>query len=110
MNVQAGELNQRIDVHSQSRTPDGAGGFTNRQWVKVATLFASVRPLTGNERMAADRIEASGGYHVIVRTRMDLNESQSLVWSGRRHNIRWVKARAPRSLYQEIETDLGVAV
>ncbi len=109
LNVQAGELTQRVDIHEPLDTP-GRAGSTVRDWRRLASVYARVRPLTGGERVASDRIEAAGGYHVIVRSRPDINETQSLVWRGRRHNIRWVKQRDPRSLYLEIETDVGVAI
>ena len=107
--IGAGDMRQKIRIDMPSRTPDGLGGYS-REWVKVATLFATVRPLTGNERNASDRIEAVGGFHVIIRHRRDIDETHTLVWGDRRHNIRWVKRRGPRDLYVEIETSLGVAL
>lgn len=109
LNIQAGEMNQRIDLFELLETPGRAGGNI-KEWRRIKTLFARVRPLTGTERFASDRIEGVGGFHVIVRNQRGLNEKQSLCWDGRRHGIKWIKARGPRSLYIEIETDLGAAI
>lgn len=104
-----GELRSLIRLDKPSRTPDGAGGFS-RAWVKHAACFARVRPLTGRERLATDRVEATAGYHITIRARADLDETMTIVWGERRHNIRFIKARDPRSLYLEIETEQGVPV
>ncbi len=109
LHVYAGDLRDKIIIESPSRAPDGIGGYS-REWVKVATVYGKVRPLTGTERTTSDRMEATGGYHIIIRHRRDLKESYTLVWNGRRHNIRWIKERTARDLYIELETEQGAAV
>lgn len=42
-------LNRRLELETQQRTPDGAGGARG-QWQALGTLWASVRPRSG--RMA----------------------------------------------------------
>ena len=105
----AGELSQRIDIYERKETKGQAGGLI-RAWKKKVSVWGKIRPLTARERIASDRVEGVSGYHVLIRTRTDVDETDSLVWRDRRHNIRSIKERAPRSLYMEVETEVGVAV
>lgn len=105
-----GELDQRVEIQSESRTPDGAGGFTS-SWVVDATVWAHVRPLRGSEREQADRTEANGGYMVIIRWRDGVTENKRLRWVDQdiTMNIRFVQEQGARALYLPIECERGVA-
>lgn len=105
-----GELDQRIEIQSEQRTPDGAGGFTSN-WQVDATVWAHVRPLRGSEREQADRTEASGGYMVVIRWREGVTEDKRIRWinDDRVMNIRFVQQASKRDLYLPIECEVGVA-
>jgi SPP1 family predicted phage head-tail adaptor len=105
-----GELSERITIRRIVRTADGSGGFERTQQ-DVATVRAKVRPLYGGERMQNDRLEAHAGYLVVIRSRPDVREEDSLFWHQQQRslNIRFVRRMAARNLYLELETDMGVA-
>jgi len=111
MNIRAGELNQLVIVKRlKAQAEDAGGGQLEDVWQEVTRVYAHVRPLTGRERMAADRTESTGGYLVVVRARTDLTEADKLVWYDRELNIRFLPATGPRDLYRAIECELGVAI
>lgn len=61
-------LRHRPVLEQASRTSDGGGGVTE-SWTAVATLWAQIRPLSGKERLEADRISGQIGHEVILRYR-----------------------------------------
>lgn len=78
-------------------------------WTTQATVWAHVRPLRGSERAQADRIEAQGGFLVVVRYRDDVNEAWRIVWNGRTMNINFIQDNGKRSAYLPMECTAGVA-
>lgn len=102
-----GELDQLVTIKRRVRTPDGGGGFTS-SLNTVGTEWARVRPMSGNERLAADKIEAPANYAVIMRTRSDLLESDILEWGSERLNIRFIAYEA-REPFMKVECQKGVA-
>ena len=61
-----GELNQRASILAPMTTPDGGGGISE-SWSVVATLWARLEPVSGDERFAAQALQAHGSYRIIVR-------------------------------------------
>lgn len=105
-----GELDQRIELQKEVRTPDNMGGFTS-EWVVDSTVWAHVRPLRGNEREQADRTQAEGGYMVVIRYRGDITEAWRIRWINRDRvmNIRFIQDGGSRELYLPIECEKGVS-
>ena len=104
-----GELTEQVTLRSQTPTDDGAGGQTVA-WADYATVFARIRPLSGNERQAAQRTAAAGMFLVVIRNRDDVKENHVVRWGARDLNVRFVRARGPRDLFLEIECELGAAI
>ena len=51
-----------------SRVADEGGGFTE-SWVTVATLSADLRPISGDERVEADRLAGRSRHEIVLRYR-----------------------------------------
>lgn len=104
----AGALDQRVSIDRPHRVSDGAGGF-EVQWQVVRQVWAHVRPLSGRERNANDRVEATANYLIVMRNRDDVDETMTIVWRGRRLNIRFVKREGHRPMLMELEAEMGAA-
>jgi len=52
--VDPGSLRQRLELEAPDETPDGGGG-SERSWVAIATLWASVVPETPGPDVFAER-------------------------------------------------------
>jgi SPP1 family predicted phage head-tail adaptor len=63
-----GDLDQRVTLESPSRAPDGGGG-ADLTWQTVAEVWASVRPITGDERLRADQVAGRITHVVVIRRR-----------------------------------------
>lgn len=110
MRFRPGELDQRVELQKEVRTPDGQGGFT-KLWEVQATVWAHVRPLRGTERQHGDRVQAEGGYLVVIRYRQDVNETWRVKWldNDRVMNITFAQDGGKRSAYLPLECSKGVA-
>lgn len=102
-----GEMDQRVSIKREQRTPDGMGG-SPVTFSTVATVWAHVRPLRGNELEAFDRVNGEAGYLFVLRYTDDVEESDRLEWEGVDYNIRFIKSQGARHLYLEIEAERGV--
>lgn len=103
-----GELDKRITFKRETRTADRVGGVVV-SLTNVATVWAHVRPRTGNESENSSRVEAKSSFLFVIRNRSDILESDRITWAGVDYNIRAIMRRGERPLYLEIEAERGVA-
>lgn len=66
--VAIGALRHRVVLEEAVRTPDGGGG-ADETWQAIAELWASVRPIGGSERIAADATSGALTHDVVIRHR-----------------------------------------
>lgn len=107
--MDAGDLDQRLYVRSQVKTPNGLGGnsaadsWTIRVWAKV-------EPVRGQERAIADAQAGVQTYRITVRnndTGKALTTRSVLRWHGVELNV----SSAPdagRALFRVLEAQAGV--
>ena len=69
--MKIGDLRQRITLQKSVKTPDGHKGSTE-QWQDLATIWASVEPLSGREWFQSHQIKAEVTHRVKVRYREDI--------------------------------------
>jgi SPP1 family predicted phage head-tail adaptor len=68
-----------------------------------------VKPLSGRERWASQRVEATANYRVVVRYTADLTEADRVLIRGRPANIRFIGNLDMQNKWLEIDVELGVA-
>ena len=66
MSIRAGALNRRITLQSRSVSQDASGGQINT-WADVATIWASIEPLSGRELMAAQAVQSAVSHQITIR-------------------------------------------
>ena len=64
--ISAGMLTRRIKIQRPSTIKDSVGAPC-RSWLDVATVWADIQPLSGNEAVIANRISAELSHQIIVR-------------------------------------------
>lgn len=69
--MKIGDLRQRITLQKSVKTADGHKGSTE-QWQDLASMWASVVPLSGREYFSAHQIKAEVTHRVKVRYREDV--------------------------------------
>lgn len=108
--MNAGMLREPVEFRRQTRTDDGAGGFTEA-WGAIAgaPTWANVKPMSGGEMWHSQRIEAKEGFRVVVRYWDGLLPSDVIRVRGRDHNILHIKNVEMRDEWLSITTSLGRA-
>lgn len=82
MRVDPGELRTELVLEEASRTPDGAGGFTE-SWTQIATVFARLQPIVVRERFGADQTIEEVTHRVTIRHRPDVASGMRFVMGDR---------------------------
>jgi SPP1 family predicted phage head-tail adaptor len=80
--VAIGAYRRRLGLQAPVLTPDDAGGSTT-SFATVASLWANLRWLSGDERWRADRTEQAGRYEITIRWRAGLDAGMRFTMSGR---------------------------
>ncbi len=78
----AGAINRRVTIQAVTDTTD-AGGGRAQTWAMLATVWARVEPLSGDERARAEQVAADLSHRVTVRYRDDVTPRHRLLYGSR---------------------------
>lgn len=108
--LNSGKLKEPVTFQRKTLTSDGAGGMT-QTWttVSAAPTRAYVLPVSGSERYASDRVEATVRLRLVVRYTSGLLESDRVQIRNRIHNIRFIDNIEFANKWLQIDVDGGVA-
>lgn len=106
----AGLLREPVTFQRATKESDGAGGYSE-VWKPLAGAsdMAHVKALSGSERFASERVEASTSWRITVRYFDGLLESDRVVIRDRAHNIRFINNLELRDQWLQIDLSGGVA-
>jgi SPP1 family predicted phage head-tail adaptor len=109
--MHAGMLREPVTFQEMARLSDGAGGFT-QTWSTIsgAPDRAHVKAMSGGERYASARTEASASWRIVCRYNANIDETKKAVIRGRSYQIRFVNNLELMDRWLEIDLDLGDAV
>lgn len=109
--ITAGMLKEPVTFERQSQVSDGVGGYTY-SWAAIsgAPTRAMVKAMSGSERYASQRAEATAHIKVTTRYFSDLKEADSVVIRGIRHNVRFIDNVDFEDRWLVISVERGVAV
>ena len=71
LRIDPGKLNRRLTLEAPVESADGAGGVT-RSHEAVATLWASVEPVSARAAVAADALGANVTHRIAIRYSADI--------------------------------------
>ena len=106
--IKAGMLREPIEIQSQVRTDIG-GGATDITYTNRADVRGHFKPMSGNERLYAERLDATTRNRLVIRYRTDLTESDRVIVRSRSYQIRSIINMEFRDKFLEIDLDGGVA-
>lgn len=109
--IHAGMLREPVEFQRAAKVSDGAGGYT-KTWAAIsgAPTKAMVKAISGSERFASDRVEATTRWRATVRYWDGLKESDKVVIRSRSYNIRFINNVELADKWLTIDLDGGVAV
>jgi head-tail adaptor len=108
--MNAGMLREPITIERAAKVPDDAGG-TTETWGAIvgAPDRAYPKALSGSERFASDRVEATTRWRITFRYFDGLLESDRVVFRARAYNIRFINNLELRDKWLTLDLDGGVA-
>lgn len=80
--MRAGQLRHKVDLLRPTDSTDTFGQAT-QTYDRVATVAASINPLTGRELFLAQQIRADLTHEIKIRGRTDVSAKWRVVWAGR---------------------------
>ena len=109
--LNSGKLKEPVTFQRKTLTSDGAGGMT-QAWATLsgAPTRAYVVPVSGSERYASDRVEATIRLRLVVRYTTALRESDRVQIRNKLHNIRFIDNIEFANKWLQVDIDGGVAV
>ena len=81
------KMRHRIKFQSLSLVSDGQGGSTE-SWVDFAEVWADVKPISGRERLFAQRIEDIQDHKIIIRYLDGITTTMRIVFNNRIFQIK----------------------
>ena len=84
--IDPGRFSHELALETATRTPDGAGGYTEN-WSEVATLFARIDPVVAANRFGADKHTVTVTHRVTLRSRPDIVHGMRLSKRERKFEI-----------------------
>lgn len=102
-------LNELVGFYSKAGTVDDYGTVSSARTL-IAKAYAMVRPLSGSERNRTDQREDYANYRFYVLHRVDITESDILVWNGDDYNISFIADNGPKERYMYIDAERGGAM
>lgn len=84
--MNAGQLRHRVTIQQLTRVEDEGGGY-EENWADVATVWAAIKPLQGNERYEAQQVQSTLTHKVTIRYRVGIKPQMRIMYQGRIFNI-----------------------
>jgi len=107
-NFTAGMLREPVEIQSQETTSIG-GGATELTYTNKANVRGHFKPMSGSERLYAERLDATTRNRLVIRYRSDLTESDRVIVRGKAYQIRFIENVEFRNRWLVIDLDGGVA-
>ena len=106
--ITPGMLRETATIQRQERTSVG-GGATEITYVNHATVRGKMEPLSGNQVMYAQRLDAQTRNRFTMRYRADLMDSDRLVIRGRAYRITFIQNVEFRNRWLVLDLDGGAS-
>ena len=106
--IKPGTFRHTIIIERMTKTPDGSGGNTV-VWNTHKTLRSKISPISGRERVYAQRLEANVTHRILLRYVSDILPADRINYNGRYFQIRALLNLEEASRYLEISAEEGVA-
>lgn len=102
-------LNELVSIYRKTQAKDEYGTLVTTRAL-ITQAYAKVRPMSGNERNAADQTEAYANYRFYLHYRSGLTEANLIVWNSTDYNIKFIADNGPKEVYLYIDAERGGAM
>lgn len=101
--VRIGAIRHRLTLQTVNDTADSQGGFV-KAWTDTATVWGSLEPLSGRERLQAQQVQGLVTHKVRIRYRSSVTVTASMrvKFGTRTFNIREIRNAEERNVYLDL--------
>lgn len=85
--MRSGKLRHRVTLQRFVKTQDPTTGLIRTEWADVATVWASVEPLSGRDFIAARAQQSEISARVVIRYREGIDSTMRVLHRGRIYSI-----------------------
>lgn len=103
----AGKLRHVIALQKETNVPDGAGGNKLGWETYDAFVRALINPVSASERLYAMRLEHNVSHKCFIRYRTDIRSDHSVLYNGRRMQIRGIVNIEEANKWLELRLEEG---
>jgi len=100
-------MRERVTIKVNSYAKDALGANIPTV-TDLATVWAQVKPVRGQEMKDIGRLASKELYLVTIRHRTDVTTDNSILWGAKLMNIRSVQNRDERKAFLSMECEAGV--
>lgn len=90
--MRAGNLRHQVEIQRLVLSQDDETGEVVQTWVRFASTWASIEPLSAREFIAASAIQSKVSARVVIRYRIGIVPTMRLLHMGRIYGIEGVLA------------------
>lgn len=83
-----GDFKQRVEIERYITVPDGMGG-TTQEWAAVGSVWANIRPLSGQKRLEFGKLGSTVTHEIQMRYRTDITDQDRLMYNGRNFTLKF---------------------
>ncbi len=105
--LNSGMLRHKVTLERETLTTDSIGGDSSSWSTLAADVFTMIKPVSGNERFQAMRLETNLTHTIFMRYRSDLTTKDRIDFNGRKFQIRFIKNVEERNKWLEIKAEEG---
>ena len=93
-----GMLRHQVALQKPTNTTDAGGGAT-KSYTTLATLWASIKPVSGSEKYRQGQVQETATHQITVRFRSDIGTNYRIVYESRNFNIKHIRNIDERDRY-----------
>jgi SPP1 family predicted phage head-tail adaptor len=103
-----GKMRHRINIQTIARVADGMGGNAH-SFSTTVSVWGSVEPMVGNERVEGGQIESRQRYKFTLRYNSNLTVDDRLNYDSKNFRILSIQKKYDIDKYQTVIAEEGVA-
>lgn len=102
MATSIGRLRSKVDLQTASNTRDAGGGLS-QSFETTASIFADIRPQSGDETYRQGKVQEKLTHKIFIRHRAGVQANQRILFDNRVFNIRSVINVDERDRFLELK-------
>ena len=107
--MNSGDLRKQVTFQAETPTTDSAGGYA-LVWTNVMTVWADIKPSSGQKYFVDGHLEGHVTHHVTMRYQSGITTDMRMIYNSRVFNIRAVLNTNESNRWLELLVEEGVAL